>query len=269
VDGTAVDRTAVNRTAVDPGMNVLGIETATELIGVAVATSAGERAGSWASGRRRHAECLAPAIVHVLDQVGLGPRSLDVIAVDTGPGLFTGLRVGVATAKGLAQGLGVGVVGVGSLIVLARAALDAGRPGMVVPVVDARRGEVFAARYRPGPGPFGLHQLDPPRVLRPAALAAEVARMVVGGDPVVMVGDGSLAYAGLFADTGATVAGALLSAPPPDTLVTLAIEHLATGGGAVAPERVGPEYLRAPDARINWQQRSSTEGAALRVKEPR
>jgi tRNA threonylcarbamoyladenosine biosynthesis protein TsaB len=238
-------------------VNVLGIETATDLVGVAVATWADQRAGSWARGRRRHAECLAPAIVHVLELVGLDAASLDLVAVDVGPGLFTGLRVGVATAKGLAQGLGIGVVGISSLVVLARAALDAGSSATVVPVVDARRGEVFAARYRRGPGPFGLHELEPPSVVRPDTLATAIAGLEACGETVLMVGDGSLAYAAQFTDVGATVAGPLLSAPPPEVLVTLALEYRATGRDAVAPDQVVPQYLRAPDARINWYQRGA------------
>jgi hypothetical protein len=70
-----------------------------------------------------------------------------------------------------------------------------------------------------------------------------------------MAGDGSLAYAAQFVDTGATLAGTLLSAPPPEVLVTLALEYLATGGEALPPDQIVPEYLRAPDARINWYQR--------------
>ena len=82
-------------------------------------------------------------------------------AVDLGPGLFTGLRVGVATAKGLAQGLGIGMVGVTSLEVLARAAFDTGWEGPVVAAVDARRGEVFAARYDRDPAAGGAPAAGP------------------------------------------------------------------------------------------------------------
>ena len=92
---------------------------------------------------------------------------VDRIAVDIGPGLFTGLRVGVATAKALAQALGIGVLGVSSLDVLAAAAAEPFGPGAgarVVSVVDARRGEVFAASYRFDRGRATGHGAGRPRL---------------------------------------------------------------------------------------------------------
>ena len=102
--------------------NVVAIETATETVGVAVRTAAGVEAVFTLTGRRRHVETLTPALEHLLGQVGLAPGQLDVVAVDVGPGLFTGLRVGVAAAKGLAQSLGLGVIGMTSLEILTAAA---------------------------------------------------------------------------------------------------------------------------------------------------
>ncbi len=247
-------------------MILLGIETATELVGVCVADAAGSRAGVWATGRRRHAETLAPAVAFVLDQAGVALSELTAVAVDVGPGLFTGLRVGVTTAKGLAQGLGIGVVGIGSLEVLARAAFDAGHEGTAVAVVDARRGEVFAARYRRPHDGEPMELLGPPRVLRPEDLAAELAAEPAGepagpSGPVLAIGDGALRYRDtLRAVRGVVVAGPSLAAPPPQVLVTLASEHLAAGGPVEDPALVVPEYLRGPDTRINWQQRTARAG---------
>src|SRR5580704_7770239 len=78
--------------------NIVAIETATETVGVAVRTAAGVEADFTLTGRRRHVETLTPALEHLLGQVDLAPRHIDVVAVDLGPGLFTGLRVGVAAA---------------------------------------------------------------------------------------------------------------------------------------------------------------------------
>ena len=97
------------------------------------------------TGRRRHVETLTPALEHLLAQVGLVAGDLGLVVVDVGPGLFTGLRVGVAAAKGLAQSLGVGVLCATSLDVLGAAAGEAGHRGLVLACVDARRGEVFAS----------------------------------------------------------------------------------------------------------------------------
>jgi tRNA threonylcarbamoyladenosine biosynthesis protein TsaB len=224
-----------------------------------VQDAAGSRAVVWVSGRRRHAETLAPAIDHALGQCGVGLRDLTAIAVDVGPGLFTGLRVGVTTAKGLAQGLGVGVVTVGSLEVLARAAFDAGHPGTVLALVDARRGEVFAARYaRPvGTGPG--QPLEPPRAVAPGDLVRELSGEPAGS--ILAVGDGALRYAeALGALPAVRVAGLSLGAPPVDVLVTLAAERLRAGAAAIAPGLVVPDYRRGPDVRINWRHRGGPGG---------
>ena len=122
----------------------VAIETATETVGVAVRDASGVEAELVLTGRRRHVETLTPALEHLLAQVGLAPDDIGVLAVDVGPGLFTGLRVGVAAAKGLAQSLGIGVLGATSLDVLTAGAAEAGHHGFVLACVDARRGEVFA-----------------------------------------------------------------------------------------------------------------------------
>lgn len=232
-------------------MILLGIESATELVGVAVGDDSGPRAGVWAAGRRRHGEALAPAVVHALEQAEVALEDLTAIAVDVGPGLFTGLRVGVATAKGLAQGLGIGVVGLTSLEVLAAAAADAGWSGPVAAAVDARRGEVFAAWYRGSEG--GAVETSPPARYAPEALAAELA-----STGALVVGDGARRYAGvLAAGGGVTVAGASLAAPRPEVLVALAARRLADGAPAVPPAEVRPVYLREADARSNWSQRAA------------
>jgi tRNA threonylcarbamoyladenosine biosynthesis protein TsaB len=225
---------------------LLGIETASELVGVTLADDAGPRAGVWVTGRRRHAEALAPAIAHVLDQVGMSLADVEVVAVDVGPGLFTGLRVGVASAQGLAQGLGVGVIGVTSVDVLARSAYAAGWPGPVAAVVDARRGEVFGARYR---GP--TDQSHPLRRWMPAELAASLRADAAPFPGLLVVGNGALRYAGDFG--GLRLAA--IADPSPRALVEVAAGRLAAGERPVPPADVRPVYLREADARINWVQR--------------
>jgi len=178
---------------------------------------------------------------------------LDALVVDVGPGLFTGLRVGVATAKGLAQGLGIGVVGLTSLEVLAAAALEGGWPGPVAAVVDARGGEVFAGWYEGGGGGEVVETGLPSR-RTPEAFAREVER---AGSGVLAVGDGARRYAGLLEPLGGvTVAGASLASPRPEVLVALAARRLAAGAPALPAAEVRPVYLREPDVRINWVQRA-------------
>jgi len=255
---------------------VVGIETATELVGVALADDDGPRAAWWVTGRRRHAEVLAPALSALLEHTGVAMADVGLVIVDTGPGLFTGLRVGIAAAKGLAQGLGVGVLGLSSLEVLARAAFDAGVTGTVVPVVDARRGEVFAGRYvATATGGTGdgrgagvtVEEVTPPRLVAPDVLAAELADEAGGAPstagPLVAVGDGALRYADLLrAVPRLRLAGPSLAGPPPAVLVALARERLAAGATPVSAGDVVPRYLREPDVRINWPERPARVGRA-------
>jgi tRNA threonylcarbamoyladenosine biosynthesis protein TsaB len=237
----------------------LGLESATELVGAAVADDAGLRAELWSTGRRRHVETLAPAVEAVLVSADVVLGALEAVVVDVGPGLFTGLRVGVATAQGLALGLGVGVLAVNSLEVLAAQAL-ATWPGVVLSVVDARRGEVFTAAYeRDGRLP---RELLPPAVRRPedlAGVAYEARAAARAGSPVLVVGDGARRYAHELVDADVVLAAAAFVGPSPGALVTLGVARLAAGFSLVAPETLRPLYLRPPDARINWVQRAPME----------
>ena len=235
-------------------MRVLAIETATLEVGVAVADESGLLATVTARPGRRQVETLHPAIADVCRIARVTPADLDGVAVDIGPGLFTGLRVGVAAAKALAAGLGLPVVTATSLEIL----LAAIPPGfaVVVPVVDMRRGEV--AWLMPG-GPTTWT----PRVGTPAELAGELAEAVPRGtdQPVLLLGDGALRYREELAGSVATslvFAGTELAAPPVGSLAVLAISAMKSGSSS-DPAAVRPVYGREADARINW---SSRQGRA-------
>ncbi|MGH8995408.1 MAG: tRNA (adenosine(37)-N6)-threonylcarbamoyltransferase complex dimerization subunit type 1 TsaB [Acidimicrobiales bacterium] len=228
-------------------MIVLGIESATESVGAAVGDGVRVLASLARNGRRRHAERLAPAIASVLGSASAPLSQLDAIAVDVGPGLFTGLRVGVATAKGLSQGLGVGILGLSSLEVLAAAALAGGWDGPVLAVVDGRRGEVFAGRYEAGPDGTPRELAGPDR-FGPESLGA-----LVGGGRVLACGDGARRYRDQL--PGAVIAPEPLDFPDPAVLVSVAMRRLAAGTPTLDATAVAPVYLREADARINWVQR--------------
>jgi len=265
-------------------VNLLAVESATNLVGAAVVT--GDRAVERShQGGRRHAESLIPAVEEVLALAGLAAADLDAVAVDVGPGLFTGLRVGVATAKALAQGLGIGVVPVGSLDILAAGAWEVaggagaddpdrldGPPTTVVPMVDARRGEVFAARYdlgsdggsndatvATGPADPADVRSSGPELLTPGALAARLAGIEPGpGGRLLVVGDGAVRYLDVLMTAGMAdlTLAERVSSPSPLTLARLAARRLAAGATPVAPGEVVPDYRREADARINWEQRT-------------
>jgi tRNA threonylcarbamoyladenosine biosynthesis protein TsaB len=232
---------------------VLAVESATELAGVALADEAGVLATMTVSRGRRHAESIAPAIEFVCRRAGVGLAALDAVGVDVGPGLFTGLRVGVGTARALSFALERPLVGVGSLEVLAHAVATSGvAPGtLVVPVVDARRGEVFAARLRSSADGVSWEQ---PEVRRsPDALAAELADL---DEPFVLAGNGARRYRAILgAVSGAVCAGEALDFPPPGVLATLTLAR-AQAGQTQDLSTVLPHYLRDAETRINWETRA-------------
>src|SRR5204862_1303564 len=139
------------------------------------------------AGPRSHEEIVIPAVEHLLTWSGTTLSHVGGIAIGIGPGLFTGLRVGVQTARTLAQFLGVPIVGTPSLDVLAFPLRDARRS--IGAVIDARRGEVFFGLYRPTPG--GIARVGGFMVCSPEALTAELQSR---REEVVLVGDGALRY---------------------------------------------------------------------------
>jgi tRNA threonylcarbamoyladenosine biosynthesis protein TsaB len=233
---------------------MVAIETATETVGVAVRTAAGVQAELTLTGRRRHVETLTPALEHLLQQLGLGPGDLGVVAVDIGPGLFTGLRVGVAAAKGLAQSLGLGVMGATSLDILTAGAAAAGLRGLVLACVDARRGEVFAAVHEvraTGPLPAGHPVRLGVGLFAPGDLVAALGEFA--GEPVHAVGDGALRYADVFGKVpGVDPEAPGLAFPPPAALLDLVTARMEAGEPPVEPSAVVPLYMREADAVSNF-----------------
>ncbi len=169
-------------------MLILGIETATAQVGCAIGANEGVLASFHASKGRRHAETLAPAIEFILRQAGVDLDDVGAVAADVGPGLFTGLRVGVVTAKAMATALRVPVIGVSSLDLLAFPVRWTHR--RIVSVVDAAQGEVFYGFYRQVPG--GVQRLSEHRVGSPDQLCSEI---LATGEDCLAVGDGALRYA--------------------------------------------------------------------------
>ena len=152
-------------------MLILGIETSTAATSVSFWSQHGRVAGMTLVRDRGHVEFLMPAILQTATLADVSIDQLTGVAVGLGPGLFTSLRVGVATAKTLAQTLEVPIVGVSSLDLLAFSVRFT--PKLICACVDARRGEVFAAFYRKGPG--GLRRLNEYLAWEPKSLAAEAS----------------------------------------------------------------------------------------------
>jgi tRNA threonylcarbamoyladenosine biosynthesis protein TsaB len=232
---------------------ILGIESATAQVGCAVGGHEGVLASAHSSRSRRHAESLTPAIEFVCRQARIELTEVGAVAVDIGPGLFTGLRVGVATAKAVAQALRIPVIPISSLDLLAFPARFTDR--LIAAVIDARRGELFSALYRPVPG--GVQRITEPRVSTPDDLRAEL--QTHHGD-LLVVGDGAVRHQDTFRSlVRAEVVTHGLTAPSARDLVLLA-HHLALREEWVQPWDVTPTYLRKPDAEISWATRDGVPG---------
>jgi tRNA threonylcarbamoyladenosine biosynthesis protein TsaB len=197
-----------------------------------------------------HATRLLPMANELLERAGVGWSALDRIAVGVGPGTFTGLRVGVATARGLAQSLGVDLVGVSSLRALAEPLLGS-KPGprSVLAVLDARRGEAFVAAYE-------MSDRGPAELVAPVALAPEGLRRVVEpSERWEAIGDGAVRFRSDLESAGVTV--------PPDSsplhlLSAEAICALGARAETVAIDRaIVPDYRRRPDAEIALERKQA------------
>jgi tRNA threonylcarbamoyladenosine biosynthesis protein TsaB len=190
-------------------------------------------------GRPEHASRLLPLVHEVVEDWDAVER----MGVGTGPGSFTGLRIGVATARALAQARGLPLVGVSTLVVLARR-LAAEFEGTSLAVLDARRGEAFAAAWRGGEAVLA------PAALRPDALAARAAALP---PPVRAAGDGSVHFRDELQAAGAEV--------PDDSsaLHRISARTLCETAAEAAEDRPGtvlPDYLRLPDAEIAYRKRT-------------
>lgn len=238
----------------DQIMIVLGIETATERVGVALGDHEGVRAQFEVRRGRRHAEAVTPAIEIVCRAADVDLEEVSAIAVDVGPGLFTGLRVGLATGKSLAQALGVPMVGVTSLEVLAHPLRYVGGPDeqTVVAVVDGRKGQVFSCFFRAGEGQIR-------RVSEPTSGSIEdlVANIEDRAQGVLCVGDGARRYREHLEECRLTrMTDDSLDHPAVSALVHLAGVKVRRNE-VVDHSSIGAMYLRPPDAEINWQTRAS------------
>lgn len=224
-------------------MRILAIETATP--GSSVALAEGRKAVAYASvvARRGHSSFLVPGIDFCFDQVGWSPADLDGIAVDVGPGLYTGIRVGIATAQALGATLGIPLVPVSSLDALAFDAATGRRH--VWAVIDVRRGELAVASYRPVPGGVvkdGAMELVDLDGLR--------ARLDSDPSDTLVVGETSVLSDSVLQGLHRVKVGR----PPYPS--ARAVAELGAGrlerDEVPTPEDIRPLYLRDPDVTINW-----------------
>lgn len=201
-----------------------------------------------------HSACLLPAVEHMLHQCSLSPADVDAYAVGLGPGSFTGVRIAVASVKGMAMALGKPAVGIPTLDAMARAFSSTSMP--LCPLIDARRGEVFAAVYRPDVDGI-LSRSTPFLVLAPHGL-----RSILGDETVLFMGDGVM----LYRQSIHQALGERALFAPPETwyprasvIGRMALELLKSGkADPIAP--LIPIYVRPSDAEIHWEERNRNPG---------
>jgi len=225
---------------------VLGIETSTEQTAVALGTEQAILGAVTLAAGRPGNEQVVPAIEQLVAWSGVSLSSLGGIAVGLGPGLFTGMRVGIATAKTLAQTLQVPIVGLASLDLVAFSVAYART--LICAAIDARRGELFFAFYLPVPGEVARQTEF--RVGSPAHLTAELEAR---GEDILMVGNGALAYRRELEEAGNHVAFAspAQAYPAAAALVELSIPRLVREDFDRLYE-LKPFYVRKSDAQIAW-----------------
>jgi tRNA threonylcarbamoyladenosine biosynthesis protein TsaB len=178
-----------------------------------------------------------PAVARLMSDAGIDWEDVETVAVGAGPGTFTGLRIGIATARALAHARGIAVRPVSSLTALALA-LDGDRPRL--PLIDARRGELFAALHD------ATDERWPPFVAAPDELVERIAKAFPGPGKPLAAGDGSIKFRAVLEAAG-------LEVPPDDSQLhvvrALSICRLAGEAPVTPPEAVLPVYLREPDAK--------------------
>jgi tRNA threonylcarbamoyladenosine biosynthesis protein TsaB len=231
---------------------ILGLDTATPATVVALWDASREvareaRDDPPAGGRPRHAACLLPLIAALFEGGEIAWDYIERIAVGVGPGTFTGLRIGVATARALSTAREIPLVGISTLRSLALGASSdqVASSDAVLAVLDARRGEVFAAAWRPSE--MSHEEIPPllaPTALSPQMLAEKTSSL---GSTVLAVGPGAVEFRTVLDRAGTWI-------PPEDSDVhrVSAVNHcrLASTRSVPAPDEVEPEYLRLPDVEI-------------------
>ena len=222
---------------------VLAIETATPASSVALAEGRDIVASAARVDRTGHSAFLVPAIDFCFDQVGWRPSDLDAVVVDIGPGLYTGIRVGIATAQGLAAAVGVPLLTAISLDAIALRAATGRRH--IWSVVDVRRGELAVSSYHPVPG--GVVKDAPPEVMTNdelrAALESDPKDVLLVGDTEA-IGDGTLRGLHRVKKGGPRY-------PQAETLIEATAASLEADE-IPHPDDIRPLYLREPDVQINW-----------------
>lgn len=232
-------------------MAILALDTATLTASAAVVGADGTLLAAAAGDPAEHSDRVLALCAAVLEAAGLAAKDLDAIACGAGPGSFTGLRIGVATGKGLAYALGKPLWLASSLAAMAWGLVDAVADGaLVVPVLDARRGEIYAGFYRRHGA--GLVAAGPERVFPPGELVAAIAAhdgAAGGAGAVHLCGDALTVHAAVLADLPAE----FTRHPGPVTPPAHGVGRAALAGDRLDQLSAGtPAYIRPSEAEVKY-----------------
>ncbi len=223
-------------------MRLLAIDSSGMTATVALMTDGALTAEYTTNDKKTHSQTLLPMIAQILEAVGVTPAELDAIAVSKGPGSFTGLRIGAATAKGLGQAIGCPLISVPTLEAMAMQAY--GYPGVIVPMMDARRNQVYTGIYRYENGKLTT-MLDT-SLLMIDEILEKVQQL---GLSVMFMGDGALVQKAKIqaAIPEADFAPAFMDRQRAAAVAALGYEYYLAGKTMDAAD-FGPDYLRASQA---------------------
>lgn len=241
-------------------MRILALETATSSCSVAVTHGDNVLAELTLQVPRAHSTRLMPLVVQAIEDSGIAKADVDAIAVGIGPGSFTGLRIGLATAKGLGYALNKPCVGVSTLKAMAYG--TGAQIGLVVPMLDAKRGDVYAAVYVAGDrDPNTWAELMPPSHIHVSKLAEAVRDLRTGlrhtWQFVTLCGEAAGPYADQLGSdevVRSAPAGAMLPRAWATAEVGRAMMSQGHGGD---PDALAPLYLRKSEAEQLWEARKS------------
>lgn len=229
-------------------MPVLALDTATLVSSVALATRDTLLAELTLQTRKTHSEQLLPHIEQILALAGVQKNEIEAVAVSIGPGSFTGLRIGLATAKALAYALKVPLVGVPTLEAMA---FGCPVPGAILaPTLDAQKGNIYLALYSWSDG--GLREVSPARVVHHGEALAELAAL---NQPVVILGEAVGLYGDAIRETTGLSAAEPHVAMPRAGCVALLGCRLIDGGARHDVMTLEPLYIRRSEAEDLWEKR--------------
>lgn len=228
---------------------LLGIDTATGVTSLGVCRYGEAGTSVTFLGPKKQLESVGSSVQELFSRSEIDRSAVSALALDVGPGLFSGLRVGVSFAKSFAGALGIPIVPVSSLDILAFSQRNTTK--LIVSVVDARRGEVFYAMYRRVPG-GGIARISSYVVDSPESLAVEIESMA---EPTLLVGQGASRYDEAFSGIAQLrFAGSAVAYPLMPMLMEIAFP-LYLSGQFVSPEAVEVIYIRDADAKVNFEVR--------------